>query len=118
VALDDTAGPARLVALGGLLGLMPCMITLWALGLAATTGSPLHGAGVMLTLVAMTTPVLLGVTLLPRLVRRVTGRAGPTWVPRLLPGLSAVWLILVGLAGFGLVPHAHLSLGPWMVMFW
>ena len=37
------------------------------LGLAATTGSPLHGAALMLLLVAMTTPTLLGVTLLPRL---------------------------------------------------
>lgn len=109
------------VALGAVMGLMPCMITFWALGLAATTGSPLHGAGVMLLLVAMTTPMLLGVTLLPRLVRRPFRRWAAR-IPAVLMTISAVWLMLVGAAGLGLIEHAHVGveLGGehYMIMFW
>jgi sulfite exporter TauE/SafE len=118
LALRDDAGAARVVLLGAVLGLLPCMITLWALGLAATTGSPLHGAGVMVLLVAMTTPVLLGVTLLPRaLIRLVPGR----WlgaVPSVLAVLSGAWLVMVGLAGLGVVPHEHVHVGDYMLMLW
>lgn len=117
-ALHPLQGPddgrhLRIFGLGAAMGLLPCMITYWALGLAATTGSPLHGALVMLLLVVMTTPVLLGVTLLPRLLPR---RAA--WVPQVLMALSATWLVMIGLAGLGLIAHQHVSVGDYMVMLW
>lgn len=117
-ALHPLQGPdegrhLRIFGLGAAMGLLPCMITYWALGLAATTGSPLHGALVMLLLVVMTTPVLLGVTLLPRLLPR---RAA--WVPMALMALSAIWLVMIGLAGLGLIAHQHLSVGDYQIMLW
>jgi uncharacterized protein len=104
--------------LGAMLGLLPCMITLWALGLAATTGSALHGAGVMVLLVVMTTPVLLGVTLLPRLLRRLVRGRAASLMPDILAGLSGLWLFLVGLAALGVIPHEHVQLGDYMLMLW
>jgi sulfite exporter TauE/SafE len=92
------------VALGSLMGFLPCMFVLWALGLCATTASPLHGALIMVLLVAMTTPVLFAVTLLPRLLIR--RRAG-SWLAARLPALSGLWLLLAGGAALGLWPHAH-----------
>lgn len=100
--------------LGAAMGFLPCMIVFWALGLAATTASVLDGALVMALLVAMTTPMLLGVTLLPRLVPR----RGLAVLPRILMAVSATWLIMVGLAGLGVTPHAHVALGEFTVMLW
>lgn len=117
-ALHPLQGPdegrhLRIFGLGAAMGLLPCMIVYWALGLAATTSSPLHGALVMLLLVAMTTPVLLGVTLLPRLLpRRVA------WMPQALMAMSATWLVLIGLAGLDVIAHQHVSVGDYMVMLW
>ena len=120
-ALLPVLGDGRrlnLVALGAMLGLLPCMIPAWVLGLAATTGSPLHGAALMATLVALTTPALLGVTLLPRLVTRRLGAAG-RHLPSALMGISALWLVMVGLAGLDLIDHLHLRLGGgYSVMLW
>ena len=116
--LAGTGRPLDLVALGAVLGFLPCMITAWALGLAATTSSPLHGAGLMWTLVGLTTPALLGVTILPRLV---TARLGTSarHVPTALMGVSAFWLTMVGLAGLGVVDHVHLPVGAdLVVMLW
>lgn len=112
--------PLDHLALGLLMGLLPCMIPLWVLGLGATTGSPLHGALLMLTLVAMTTPMLLGVTLLPRVVRLSSRLASA--MPRVLMGISALWLAMVGLAGLELVEHLHLPVRlagrTFVVMLW
>lgn len=107
--LDDGQGYlSRAFTLGLAMGLLPCMIPLWVLGLAAVTGSPLAGAGLMLGLVAMTTPVLLLVTVLPRAFKK--RRREVAFVPALLLSISGVWLVLVGLASFGLVPHVHIAL--------
>lgn len=107
--LDDGHGPlTRAFTLGLGMGLLPCMIPLWVLGLAAVTASPLAGAGLMLGLVLMTTPVLLLVTLLPRVVKRK--RRTRAFVPALLLSVSALWLCLVGLAGLGVLAHAHVPL--------
>lgn len=99
--------PLRELALGAGMGFLPCMIPAWALGQAATTGSPVHGAAVMLLLVILTTPVLLLTTQLPRL-----GWALPpvlrSQAARWLQAVSGVWLLLVGGAGLGLWSHAHL----------
>jgi sulfite exporter TauE/SafE len=109
----DEGRHLRIFGLGAAMGLLPCMITYWVLGLAATTGSPLHGALLMLLLVAMTTPMLLGVTLLPRLLpRRIA------WLPQALMALSATWLILIGLAGLEVIAHLHFAVGDYMVMLW
>jgi len=100
--------------LGVLMGFLPCMIVIWALGLAATTASPLDGAFVMMLLVAMTTPVLLGVTLLPRALPRRARRV----LPYVLMAISATWLIAVGLAGLGVMPHRHIAVGELTIMLW
>lgn len=115
-ALSRTPRPLGAVVLGAVMGFLPCMIPLWVLGLSALTGSAAHGAVLMLLLVAMTTPVLLVVTLLPRvasvLYRSASGARAPgvrTAAPVLLMGISGVWLVLVGCAGLGLIGHAHLG---------
>jgi sulfite exporter TauE/SafE len=118
LALDRR--PSRAFYLGAVLAGMPCMITLWALGLAASVASPLRGAVVMLTLVLLTTPVLLLSTLLARAVHALLRGAG-RHAPRALLAVSSVWLVLVGLAGGGVIPHAHVGATAfgrhWLVMF-
>ncbi|MGM0576083.1 MAG: sulfite exporter TauE/SafE family protein [Myxococcota bacterium] len=110
--------PVHHLALGAIMGFLPCMIPAWVLGLGATTGSPLHGALLMLLLVVMTTPMLLGVTLLPRIVTGRLGRIG-RHLPTALLGLSGVWIGMVGLAGLGVVEHVHLSIGDdLLLMLW
>lgn len=101
--------PLNSLVLGLLMGFLPCMIVLWVLGLAAMTGSALHGASLMLVLVAMTTPMLLGITLLPRLCPTSAGRLA-RHVPTLLQGLSGVWLLLIGAAGVNGIAHVHIPL--------
>lgn len=121
--LPLTAGPdvTSRILLGAVLGLLPCMITFWALGLAAVSGSPLHGALVMLLLVALTTPVLLVANLAPRLLPRPGPRLARV-LPRLLLGVSGTVVVLAGLAGMGLISHAHVGFRAfgetWMLMFW
>jgi len=119
--LSQDPSPSSAFMLGATMGFLPCMITFWALGLAALTGSVLHGALVMLALVVMTTPMLLGASLLPRVFAQRLGRFAQT-LPRLLLAMSGLWLILVGLAGLDVISHAHLGfdlLGRhYLVMFW
>ncbi len=109
-------GLMRPMFLGVALGFMPCMITLWALGIAATTASVFHGALIMALLVLMTTPALWVATRLPKIMPRF-GRMAPWFLMA-----SGVWMIVVGLAGVGLIEHQHLvfSLGTheYMIMFW
>ncbi len=113
--------PLREVALGALLGMLPCMIPAWALSQAAMTGSPLHGALVMLLLVGMTTPVLLLATQLPTILGVLPASIHRRLI-MLLPAVSGVWLILVGGAGLGLWSHAHLGITlagrPFLMMLW
>lgn len=113
--------PLREVALGALLGMLPCMIPAWALSQAAMTGSPLHGALVMLLLVGMTTPVLLLATRLPTILGVLPASIHRRLI-MLLPAVSGVWLILVGGAGLGLWSHAHLGITlagrPFVMMLW
>jgi sulfite exporter TauE/SafE len=113
--------PLREVALGALLGMLPCMIPAWALSQAAMTGSPLHGALVMLLLVGMTTPVLLLATQLPTILGVLPASIHRKLI-MLLPAVSGVWLILVGGAGLGLWSHAHLGITlagrPFVMMLW
>ncbi len=100
--------------LGVVMGFLPCMIVVWALGLAATTTSIVDGAAVMVLLVAMTTPMLLGVTLLPRIIPQ----RARSFLPRALMVISATWLVMIGLAGLEVVPHAHVLIGDFTMMLW
>ena len=122
--LLDAAGDnllLRNLGLGLIMGFLPCMITIWALSLAALTGSPLHGAAIMLLLVAMTTPMLLGVTLLPRALGK---RIGPLAhrLPAILMGISGLWLTVAGAASLGWIHHAHFGFKAFgrdfAMMFW
>ena len=117
--LQQPPGPMRELLLGAAMGLLPCMIAAWAMGLAAITGSPLHGAAIMLLLCVMTTPMLLGVTLLPRVGLRVLRRAGAR-LPPILLGVSGLHMLLISGAALGWLPHAHLGLRvldrPFLVM--
>ncbi|HEY1100411.1 MAG TPA: sulfite exporter TauE/SafE family protein [Myxococcota bacterium] len=101
--------PARPFVLGLVLGFLPCMIALWALGLAALTSSPLWGALVMLSLVALTTPLLVSLGALSSLLRRIPGGVRRLW-QRGATLLAGVWLLLVGLAALDVIEHAHLPL--------
>jgi sulfite exporter TauE/SafE len=110
---------------GVVLGLLPCMIVAWGLSLAASTADAWRGARLMIVLVAMTTaPLLAGVVLVA--AGRRTGlvaRLGARWPwLRALPvAVSALWLVLVGLAALGVVEHRHVVVhvwGPRTVMLW
>jgi sulfite exporter TauE/SafE len=101
--------PLRPLALGVAMGLLPCMLVGWALGLAALSGSPLRGALVMGLLVAMTTPMLLAVTALPRFALFRRARRGTAALARALPAIAGLWLLLCGAAGLGLIEHQHLG---------
>jgi sulfite exporter TauE/SafE len=96
-------------ALGAALAFMPCMIAVWALGLAALTASAVWGAVVMVALVAMTTPWLLLAGTLARLSARLS---------RIMLGVAGAWLILVAAAGAGVVQHMHARVGPFTLMLW
>jgi sulfite exporter TauE/SafE len=90
--------------IGAVFALLPCMIPVWVMGLAAITGSPVHGALLMLSVVLLTTPIL-------ALVRAGGGlalRRAPAWVPSALRVVSAGWLVLVGAAALGWIDHQHL----------
>ncbi len=94
----------RTSVLGAVMGFLPCMLMFWVLGVAASTASPFHGAGVMVMLVVMTTPVLIITGVAPTL-------AGARWKKtgeRLIPGaitLSGVWMLLVSFAANGWIEH-------------
>jgi len=112
--LSIAGTPTSTWLLGVLMGFLPCMIVIWALGLAATTASPIEGAVLMMLLVAMTTPMLLGATLLPRILP-ASWRAR---LPQALLMISGAWLIMVGLAGLEVVPHVHFNVLDHTVMLW
>lgn len=102
---------------GLVLGLLPCMLMFWTLSVASTTASAFHGAGVMITLVVLTTPTLLAAGCATSLSRA-------RWSERAVGVvllISAAWTALHGLAANDIIPHAELTfrLGgePYMLMF-
>lgn len=113
------AGRPRLRALilGMILAFLPCMLAFWVLGLAAASGSAVHGALIMVSLVVMTVPVLLGAALAPLAIGRLR-RASAPWAARVPLAISAAWMTCIGLAGLDVLPHLHLRWGEWMVMVW
>lgn len=113
------AGRPRLRALilGMLLAFLPCMLAFWVLSLAAASGSALHGALIMVSLVVMTVPVLLAAALAPLAIGRLR-RASAPWASRVPLAISAAWMTCIGLAGLGVLPHLQLRWGDWVVMVW
>src|SRR5690554_2035980 len=100
-------GPLRMFVNGFMLGLLPCMLMFWVLGLSASSASPLHGALLMLTLVGMTTPLLIAAGLSTTLVSPRLRRFGHHIVPFGMI-FSGVWLGLIALAANGWIQHIHL----------
>ena len=96
--------------LGLLWGMLPCGLVLMALLLAAVSGSMQQGALAMLLFGIGTWPLVIAVTLAPRmqLFQRRAGSWGrpATAAVILLFGLQ---MALRGLAAWGWVDHAHLS---------
>jgi sulfite exporter TauE/SafE len=107
--LLSTQHPLRPFLLGLGLGLLPCMIALWALGLAALTSSPMWGAVVMLALVGLTTPLLVSLGALSSVLARVPPTARLVW-QRVSTTLAGLWLVLVGLAALDVIAHVHIPL--------
>lgn len=99
---------ARMASFGLVLGLLPCMLMFWVLGIAASTASPLHGALLMLGLVAMTTPVLLAAGCSTTLGRGGRLRKLGTWAVPAGIILSGVWLGLISMAANGWIGHVHI----------
>lgn len=111
----------KMGVMGLMMGLLPCMLMFWVLSIAAATASPWHGAGVMVLLVAMTTPVLMaaasGSSLLGGRLR-----AASTWLVAAGLILSGVWMGLIGAAANGWIDHVYLAFElfgeAWTMMLW
>lgn len=119
VSLAQGTGMLRAFKLGVVLGLLPCGVVAWALMLAAGTGTPLHGAAVMVLLAALTVTPLLVAATLPTM-----RMGGGRWarVASAAPLLSATWMVLVSAASWGWLDHAfwQWSWGSrtYTIMFW
>lgn len=114
-------GPLQMMAIGAIMGLLPCMLMFWVLGLSASTASPLHGALIMLGLVALTTPVLILAGTAPLACSPALRRLGERMVPYAVI-LSGVWMGMISLAANGWIDHLHLPFTLFgeklVIMFW
>lgn len=98
--------PGRMVGVGFLMGLLPCMLMFWVLSLSASTAHPGHGAAIMVLLVAMTSPVLVIAGCGPLLAKPSLR----SWGQRALPWavcFSGVWLGLISVAANGWIEHVY-----------
>ncbi len=95
--------------LGGLNGFLPCGLVYVAGATAGTLGSPLRGASYMLLFGLGTTPMMLGLSLSGRWLRRLAGRRPQALVTVAVVGVSTL-LILRGL-GLG-IPFLSPALRP------
>lgn len=100
-------GRLRLTAFGAVMGLLPCMLMFWVLGLAASTAHPLQGALVMLGLIVMTTPVLIFAGTSPLLAGGFWRRHGE-WVTAGAVIISGLWLGVIAAAANGWIEHFHI----------
>lgn len=102
-----SSGPGRMAAFGFVLGFLPCVLMFWVLGIAASTASVVHGAAIMVLLVAMTTPVLVAAACgssLPGVFRHLRS-------DRVIGGamlVSGLWLALIAAAANGWIGHLHI----------
>jgi hypothetical protein len=88
------SGMGRGFVLGLVMAFLPCAVVVWALGLAAATTSPLHGALVLAGLVLVTTPVLALCVVLPAGLGHWRIAVGRRLVPAGL-ALAGVWIGVV-----------------------
>lgn len=102
-------GARQRFLLGLAMGLLPCMVTFWALGLAASTQSVLQGAALMVLLVAMTSGVVCGFAAAPAVLRARQPRLAAR-LPGALLLASSLWLGLVAAAANGWIAHRHVTL--------
>lgn len=111
----------QMATFGLLLGLLPCMLMFWVLGLSASTASPLHGALIMVGLVIMTTPILLLAGTASLLCKPALRRFGEKLVPFAVI-FSGLWLGMMATAANGWIPHAHVPFEVFgeklVIMFW
>ncbi len=99
-------------ALGLALVPLPCGLTFWALGIAAASAQAWTGALVMVSLVALSTPALIGAALVPVAVGAAGGsgwrarlaRAGG-WLVPLAWAASGLWLLWWGVSKLGAPIH-------------
>jgi sulfite exporter TauE/SafE len=119
--LQNTPGYRQKFFLGMAMGLMPCMITLWTLSLAASTQSPMHGALLMVLQVWMTSAVIYPFGMAPTFA---PARPAP-WRERILSCLivfSGCWLALIAAAANNWIGHAsvgfRLAERGFAIMFW
>ncbi len=119
--LAPRRGPLQMMAIGAVMGLLPCMLMFWVLGLSASTASPLHGALIMVGLVVLTTPVLLFAGTAPLACKPAIRRMGERMVPYAVI-LSGVWMGLISMAANGWIEHLHLPFELFgeklVIMFW
>ena len=99
------SGFFRYAMLGVMMGLLPCMLMFWVLSIATSTASPIHGAGVMVLLVLMTTPTLLVAGTAAALGRRWSSE----WVGPVAMMVSGVWMGLIAAAANGWIEHIHIQ---------
>jgi sulfite exporter TauE/SafE len=119
--LIPASGRLRIALFGAVMGFLPCMLMFWVLALAASTAQPLAGAGLMVGLVIMTTPVLLLAGSSPLLA---SGRL-KRWSGVIRSGAmigSGLWLTLIGMAHNGWISHQkiifELADRSFTIMFW
>lgn len=105
------------ILLGLSMSLLPCMLPFWVLGLAVSSGSPLHGSLLMGLLVVLNTPVLLLFALSPHLLTTFRKRSSLHLAPIALC-CSALWMLLIGLGSLGYIGHFSFELGPTTIVFW
>jgi len=101
-ALYRSGGPAAMLLIGLLNGLLPCGFVYAALGTAVTAGDPLASMAFMAAFGVGTGPAMLGVSLLGRLASTAWRTRLQRWMPA---GLAVVGLLLIvrGLALGGML---------------
>ncbi|QDG53678.1 sulfite exporter TauE/SafE family protein [Persicimonas caeni] len=119
--LAPRRGPMQMMLIGAVMGLLPCMLMFWVLGLSASTASPLHGALIMVGLVALTTPVLLFAGTAPLVCKPAVRQLGEKIIPYAII-LSGLWLGLISAAANGWIDHLHVPFELFgeklVIMFW
>lgn len=117
IAMRPT-GAFRPLAMGVVLAFLPCMLSFWAIGLAASTGSPVQATLAMTTFVLMTS-LPLGIAIAGG---DLFGRIRIRNLEAYALMFSAVWCGLMTAASMGWIPHAHYMFSlfgrQYSLMFW
>ena len=82
----------RVMIFGSVLALLPCAVVVWALGLAVASASPIHGAGLMVGLVLLNTPVLVAAHWFGAAAWMAGVRHHLRWLPPLGLIFAGAWL--------------------------